>query len=499
MEMTEVKDIEELLEKAKSALKLTDFESAFENVEKAVGKSEAIGDKTLQANARNISGMTHRSVGNLEKALMHYELALNLYEEIEDELGMAMIYNNLATILMQLNRSGAIDYLNKAMTLRKDAAIPTELGLLYTNMSIYYGKSGDMGKSIEYASKSLELYRSIDQVHGIARCLNNLGSTHLQMENYEEAEQCLTESLELTLKHKLPMLESRYVNLGAMLFLQKRFDEALTYLEIGLKTAEKHRNKEVAQKALEDIAKCYAEKKDFITAYENLNAAYELTESVFDKQLQDRINSTEMQFKIRQKERENELLRAMHQETTELNELLKQKNSELQEVQKQLEELVRIDPLTELFNRREILRFLQEEQARINRSNGTLTVILADVDHFKKVNDDYGHDAGDYVLVQLGNIFHENLRNQDKVGRWGGEEFIFLLPETDETGALQFAGKIRSLVEEHEFSYDRDILHVTISMGVSVLRKDMKPEISIKEADLAMYKAKMMGRNQVQK
>lgn len=151
------------------------------------------------------------------------------------------------------------------------------------------------------------------------------------------------------------------------------------------------------------------------------------------------------------------------------------------------------DQLTGLMNRRNVEDiFNYESSKRKNKNN--LAVILLDVDFFKKVNDNYGHEAGDYVLVKLAEIFKENIRIEDTAGRWGGEEFIIILPETGMDSAIEVGERIRSSVENTEF---KTFGKITISGGITIKKHDENINQVIIRADKALYQAKNNGRNQM--
>ncbi len=171
---------------------------------------------------------------------------------------------------------------------------------------------------------------------------------------------------------------------------------------------------------------------------------------------------------------------------------------ELLDLKKKLEVSVRTDPLTNLPNRRGWSEKLEYEKIRFDRRQNPFTVIIGDIDHFKNINDTYGHDAGDHILTWIARMLKENSRKQDVVSRWGGEEFIILLPETDlENGAI-LAEKLRSKIESEVFVYQDKKIPVTISFGLSVYnKKGLKIEDVVKQADQCLYEAKDSGRNKV--
>ncbi|NVK25129.1 MAG: GGDEF domain-containing protein [Gammaproteobacteria bacterium] len=167
------------------------------------------------------------------------------------------------------------------------------------------------------------------------------------------------------------------------------------------------------------------------------------------------------------------------------------------ELSKKYQQLANVDPLTQLSNRRDALEILKHEQNRLTRNCESLSVMVCDVDHFKKVNDQFGHNAGDAVLIELSNIFSEVIRHQDKVARWGGEEFLFILPQTSVNNAAVIAEKIRSIVEQHTFSFEEQKIQVTVSIGIDQFRESQNIDEVISSADQHLYHAKNAGRNQV--
>ncbi len=156
------------------------------------------------------------------------------------------------------------------------------------------------------------------------------------------------------------------------------------------------------------------------------------------------------------------------------------------------------DALTGAFNRRHFGEHLEREFSRSRRHRRPLSLALFDIDHFKKVNDTYGHVTGDYVLRELGHTVRERIRQEELFARYGGEEFVVLLPETGRNEALTFAEQLRALVEDHAFVFDGHRLRITVSVGVAELSEDMdSPEDLVRAADSKTYEAKQAGRNRV--
>jgi diguanylate cyclase (GGDEF)-like protein len=166
----------------------------------------------------------------------------------------------------------------------------------------------------------------------------------------------------------------------------------------------------------------------------------------------------------------------------------------LEAINELLEKQATTDALTGIFNRMKFNKSLTNEIQRTQRYNTSLSLIIFDIDHFKQVNDTYGHLAGDSVLKILTKLVASNLREIDLFARWGGEEFAILTPETPLDGAIKLADKLRSKIESHDFSEPEKI---TTSFGVTTLKKGDNTISFINRADEALYRAKEGGRNQV--
>lgn len=195
-----------------------------------------------------------------------------------------------------------------------------------------------------------------------------------------------------------------------------------------------------------------------------------------------------------------ELEKRVAQRTTELslaNQQLKAEMEQREKIAQLLEETARTDFLTKLINRRAMHRILQNEMARVERMGGVFSLVLVDIDFFKNINDHFGHDIGDDVLISLSRAFEKSAREQDVVSRWGGEEFLILLPNTSGADAVEQAERLRQLLDSDTLQIVRYPHRVTASFGVCEFAGGQSLEFLLKQADIALYQAKARGRNQV--
>jgi diguanylate cyclase (GGDEF)-like protein/PAS domain S-box-containing protein len=168
--------------------------------------------------------------------------------------------------------------------------------------------------------------------------------------------------------------------------------------------------------------------------------------------------------------------------------------TKMKEMEEQLKLLSRTDQLTQLYNRVKFHDSLNREITMVKRYETDLSLIMFDIDHFKKTNDTYGHDVGDEVLAGLAQLAEKCIWETDIVARWGGEEFMVLLPHTNLDGALTLAERIRSRVAENSF---KTVGSITCSFGVTQFVKTDDSETFTKRVDQALYEAKQKGRNRV--
>jgi diguanylate cyclase (GGDEF)-like protein len=183
--------------------------------------------------------------------------------------------------------------------------------------------------------------------------------------------------------------------------------------------------------------------------------------------------------------------------SSSMQQSLYQSGQKLKEAYKRIEELAELDELTGSFNRRCIMRMLDEEIARARRSGAPCSIALIDLDWFKRINDAYGHPTGDEVLRTFAITMFANIRGADRFGRYGGEEFLLVLPDMAADNAVRALDRLRAIIADLDWSAFSPGMQVTISAGVATLRPNENPDIFLARADSALYAAKARGRNRI--
>ena len=180
-----------------------------------------------------------------------------------------------------------------------------------------------------------------------------------------------------------------------------------------------------------------------------------------------------------------------------MRKMLYDRSFELKAAYKRIEELAELDELTGSSNRRSIMRMLEEEIARAGRSGSPCSIALIDLDWFKRINDAYGHPTGDEVLRTFSITMFANIRSVDRFGRYGGEEFLLVLPDMDTNSAVRALDRLRAIIADLDWSAFSPGMKVTISAGVATLKPNETSDIFLTRADSALYAAKAQGRNRI--
>ncbi len=184
-------------------------------------------------------------------------------------------------------------------------------------------------------------------------------------------------------------------------------------------------------------------------------------------------------------------------ELLEANDQLREEIRERERIEAVLQQTAQTDYLTQLPNRRAMIQILDKEAARFQRAQHPFSLVLLDIDHFKSINDSFGHDGGDEILVSIAEHMRHWMREKDVLARWGGEEFLILLSDTKVDRATEQAERLRAAIEAQTFSIQQGDTRVTASLGVAGYISDQGIDSCIKDADIALYRAKSGGRNRV--
>ena len=415
--------------------------------------------------------------------------------------------------------------------------------ICYVNLSIIEQSLENFDKASFYGQKSLELARELKDDNHIGNALIRLGSLEISLQRYEKAKYHFEEALKIYLAlNNVDRLGYTYVKYVDLKLEQKLFQRALELSDLAEEYVDKSETPQVRLGFYSQRIAIFEHFKNYEEAYRTL-----VKKTEYEKEIQSKRRNREFE-EVLQKyaaiEREKELsdlknekllsdlqveqglkmrsmlivglavatlasllLLKLYSDSKLKSQSIEEQRVALEEAHERLEQIAMTDELTRIMNRRPIMNTLRLEWERAQRLDCPLSVILFDIDHFKSFNDTWGHDGGDFVLQQLARKVELLKRKHEYFARWGGEEFILVLPQQNIHQAKEAAERIRTHIENWRCEYaDNDmgndenkILAVTITLGCA---DNSDPNISlngmIKSADLALYKGKENGRNQVQ-
>jgi len=416
--------------------------------------AEKDGNTTIQGRALNEVGNVLMAQRKYTEALSVKQQALALAQKQADVFGMASCNADMGSIhLMMDHRENALNHYLEAYRLLQRTDSEREIGILGMNISSIMSDLGRMQEAAAYLKESRRIFEKAGMKGELATCLHSYANV-LQQSNPSEALRLLLEAYDL----------------NSQIF-QENATRQIAEMQAKYETDKKQRQIELLQKneAIQQL-QIKRVRLQWYSAIGGLGLLLLLGFLLYNR------------YRLRIK----------------YSDQIHQKNQELTEAYRQLEITARTDPLTKLFNRREIMERLDQEKLRVERSHRSFSIALGDIDNFKSVNDRFGHDCGDAVLKKVSELIQSTVRRQDSAGRWGGEEFILLFPETGLDGARIVAEKLRSRLEDTLVNHNGIEMRVTMTFGVCQFVPGSDLEACLKMADEALYRGKESGRNRVE-
>ncbi|MFH1465825.1 MAG: tetratricopeptide repeat-containing diguanylate cyclase [Pseudomonadota bacterium] len=476
-----------------------DPREAFDHLIQGLELAEEAGDERLVARLSNRLGFVHRDQKNFDQALVLFSRGASIARELGDSRLLASSLNELGNVRSSLGQP------EEALQLKEEAfQIATGIGdaelmaFCQNDVGVILAGRGRHEEALRRFEQARDLLQQVGKEREIVISLNNVAEEMVEVGRPEEAAGIAREAAS----------RARAAGLRGPL-----------------------------AGALEVLARAEAASGLFKTAFEALLEAHDLQALQFDESAATRIADLQLRYDFEKQERQirdlesaNEIS-ALHLSRERLlryaaatvllmlgvfavfvynrykaslaargalvaaHAEIQAKNEALEDANRRLAEAALTDALTGLLNRRGLLERIEAEQARACRNQRPFSMVLGDIDGFKSINDSHGHSAGDSVLTGLAQIMDAALRGQDAAARWGGEEFMVLLPETDTEGAMFVAEKMRRCIQDHPFEYRGERIVVTMTFGVCGWDPAMTVDECVRLVDEALYKGKRTGKN----
>lgn len=455
-----------------------------------------------------------------------YEQALILLSEIyndskerQDSVTRNTVLNSIANIYYNTGQlDQAYRYYTELVTLDNKNSDPSALAVSLFNLGHVNASRKQFSKADDNFKQSLTISRTLADDAGIAATLKAMGVNAEAQSKFTAARKYLLESLHRFVAiHDKAQAARVQRHLGDIAYQQQGYEQAIEHYLAALSVFQKQPFSKALMRTHRGLSMAYEKKSDLAQALEHHQRYASLQQQLSKQQNKDATKRLQVQFETQRFASENVQLAFINQKQ-ELELDHSQTQLKFQYVlmtlaiavlllvialwyrskqhAKAMQLLAARDELTGIQNRRAIMQFAMKEWHRATRFDRPYCCFAIDIDHFKAVNDTWGHATGDSVLKRIANTIQSTLRVTDSVGRIGGEEFLLISIETDIEQAVALAERIRSKIEHliHETKIEKPI---TISIGVAQLEKQISLEQLISNADAALYQSKNNGRNRV--
>lgn len=470
-----------------------DPDQALEAYQASLEASEAMGDRIEVAKTSSNIGNLYNTLGELEDSQRFHRRALSNFEQADWPMGIAGASINLGSLAgkfaaraesagdpdaARIANEELRDYNLRALEIFRE--LDNQRGIAYAsnNIATALDRLGQPETAMEFHETALRLRQQIGDTFGVIQSLQTMATSQIGMGNHEEADRLLSEAEEVLPEGNLSLA------LDAV-------------------------NRRVA---LEEA------RQDFERALEGQREATRLQARMAEEQGRMRVDELRESFEAEQREQLIELLQSeatVAELTTQRQRyfvgislvtivflvavlgLLYSRYRLKVRASTELARAARTDPLTGLANRREVRAQIEQGMQRYQRDRTPFSLIMADVDDFKLLNDRYGHEAGDLALVHLSRVLLDNVRGRDIVSRWGGEEFLLYLPDSKQSAAQAVADNLKRALDEAPFRLGDEELRLGMTFGTAEFKAGQSADACIGQADAAMYRGKSAGKNRV--
>ena len=487
---------------------------AMAEYETAVPLAERSGDNATLVNALSLRGELHHYRGEFIEAIEDLQRAYALAVR-SSTANQRYVLNAIANLYADRRVAAydrAIEYYRQVLASHQEEGNAAGVATAVFNIAATLDTKGDTAAAVVEFRRALELERKRKDAGAIAAVQRGLGIALGKLDRNEEALATLDEALATYVRERdEEAIATVRLARGTVLRKLGRAAEAARELERARVQFESTKSNRFLEKTLDEMALTYSAVGDWNRAYEARGDQLKLSETLSERQREEHVSRLRVQFETEKKEQENRALtRENALRTRALEDAARIRKLQgsvivlstlvvafLIVLARRMRRLALTDELTRLPNRRRVMA-VADERVRSARAHGAALSLLAlDIDHFKKINDAYGHDAGDVVLRRVAEACRGALRRGDEIGRTGGEEFLIVLPGTDGAGAVDVAERVRAAVERIDVSDLHPALKITVSIGVAEWQRTDDFSATAKRADDLLYLAKQSGRNRV--
>lgn len=474
---------------------LADYGTALVCYNRALDMFKTLNKAEEIAREENHIGVIYGRLGDHSTSIQHLLAAHHIFEDLQDTSQQAIILNNIGFTYVLINQhQKALYYLLKGLKLARETENQYALATTLDSLCHAYLGLKEYDNALKAGLESVQTCQAMDAKRGECEYSLSVGVVYIACGNIPNALHYLEKSLNLAIKLGFRREEAEvHRRLAGIYFQQEKQDLAFSYYRRALQIAEDIEAKHDIFQTHADLAIAYKQIQNYENALLHYEKFHYIKEDVFNDQADMRFKTLETAHRLEQTQKEAEIYRLR-------NQALQSEIEESKIAQAHAEHIATIDPLTGLFNRRHFFHLAEAAFTKALYDTTPLCVIMFDLDHFKNVNDTFGHLIGDKVLIAAANIIRHGLRATDILGRYGGEEFAAILPDTTIEQGAYVAERIRLTLEITPIETEKGTVSISLCGGVSKIFVDdsfstLTLNVLIDRADQALYQAKEAGRN----
>ena len=494
--------------------KLGKFAIAEKAYQAILAESRTEKIKFLQAETLLNLGQLRGYQGDFTEALTSLQSAQNLFYELEMPNKLRVTLNSIAILYGRMGEDKkAIEYFTEVLEKNKAAGKKRNVAVVLYNLGRRYQALKDFALAEASYEESIGIHKELGNETSEALVLRALGSIYNETGKPAQALQALNQALGiLESKNRIKSQAGLHLERAVSYRLLNKNDKALAELERAEVLSEGSNSPITIRDISEERSQIYVQMRDWQNAFVQLHKYKTISDQILTSQKENQLSRIQLKFETAHQEQANQLLRR-ELETASRLQFLQMAVIALGalllgvgaffavrqvRLARQMKNLALTDELTQLPNRRHILTYGQEALKSCKEQGKPFSVLIFDIDHFKRVNDSFGHAVGDDVIKRIASVSKNLLRQSDRVGRIGGEEFLIILPFTGPDVAKEVAERIRERVARTDMTDLELSLNVTISIGVCGCKDQLRPlDYLMNLADEALYQVKQNGRNGV--
>jgi diguanylate cyclase (GGDEF)-like protein len=481
----------------------------------ALVAAEELGDRKQVATASIAAGYLKYYRGAMDDALVDLRRGYDILGELGDAVGQRTALAYIAHVYADAKvgeYARAIEFYQQLLPQYEAAGATTSIADTLFNIASTYERKGDLAPALDWYRRALAAEQAIPRPDEAAFIKRSIGVTLGKLGRPAEALPLFAEAIAVfraagATDDEMMVRQSR----GIVYRKLKRLPQAIDDLEATRAWFTANKNPRFLEKTEEELAAAYADAGRWREAYEARSRHAALQRELADQQREEHSAKLRVQFDTERAEQQTRALLKERAAAERIDRLqtavlalgaaiivvLGFTLARLMRDRRRMRDMAMTDELTRLPNRRHLLAVAEAQLARIKASGEAFALLALDVDHFKRINDQHGHGAGDLVLRRVAHACRVALRPGDLLGRTGGEEFFAVLPATREAEAAMVAERLRAAVEQLRFDAIDPALRVTVSLGVAEWRGDDTLVRLMARADERLYRAKEAGRNRV--